>query len=180
MSGKPGFSAYIGAIGAGDAFGAQLKAAAARDGVTTYYDEIAGVPTGTCAVLIHSSERSLVANLSAAEKYTKEHFDSAAIQAVVKGAGIVYSAGFFLTHASAVMAAVCVLRASAHGGRVEETLASPPAPPPLQRRPQGGVGPGLRPQPLRALPLPVLRRAAPLRAPLRRLRLRQRVRGRRV
>lgn len=105
VSGKPGFSAYIGAIGAGDAFGAQLKAAATRDGVATYYDEIAGVPTGTCAVLIHDSERSLVANLSAAEKYTRAHFDSAPVQAVVRGARIVYSAGFFLTHASEVMVA---------------------------------------------------------------------------
>lgn len=105
ISGQPGFGSYIGAIGAGDAFGSQLKAAAGRDGVTTYYDEIAGTPTGSCAVLIHDSERSLVANLSAAEKYTRAHFDSAPIQEVVKGAKIVYSAGFFLTHASEVMKA---------------------------------------------------------------------------
>jgi len=38
-----------------------------------------------------------VANLAAAEKYKKAHFDSAAVQAAVDRAKIVYSAGFFLT-----------------------------------------------------------------------------------
>ena len=56
-------------------------------------------------MLIHDSERSLVANLSAAEKYTRAHFDSPQIQAVIAGTKIVYSAGFFLTHASEIMVA---------------------------------------------------------------------------
>ena len=66
MSGAPGFAAYTGSIGA-DAFGAQLKAAAESDGVTTYY-YTAEAPTGTCAVLVHAKERSLCASLAAAEK----------------------------------------------------------------------------------------------------------------
>ncbi len=102
ISGTPGFSAYIGCIGK-DAFGDQLKAAAEADGVTTYYDVSSSVATGTCAVLVHESERSLVANLAAAEHYSKAHFETAAVQEVVKGARAIYSAGFFLTHASETM-----------------------------------------------------------------------------
>ena len=45
---------------------------------------------------IHSS-RSLVANLGAANKYSKDHFDSAEIQAKLNNAKFLYSAGFFLT-----------------------------------------------------------------------------------
>lgn len=102
MSSTPDFAAYIGCIG-DDAFGKQLKAAAEADGVTTYYSVVNDAPTGTCAVLIHEKERSLVANLGAAEKYNRTHFESAEIQEVVKGAEIVYSAGFFLTHSAGVM-----------------------------------------------------------------------------
>jgi adenosine kinase len=115
MSGAPGFSAYIGSVG-DDAFGAQLKAAAERDGVATFYHVAAGVPTGTCAVLVHEKERSLVANLSAAEKYTKAHYDSAPVQALVAGASVFYSAGFFLTHSAETMAAMG--KAAAAAGKV--------------------------------------------------------------
>lgn len=111
VAGTPGFGAYIGAIGH-DEYGSQLAKAAAADGVTTYYYEVAE-PTGTCAVLIHDAERSLVANLSAAEKYSKAHWDSAAIQEVVAGTDIFYSAGFFLTHSAGTMAATGAVAAAA-------------------------------------------------------------------
>lgn len=110
MAGEKGFSAYAGCIGKDDEFGKQLQAAAEGDGVTCYYDkqedDASPLPTGTCAVLVHEKERSLVANLSAAERYSKaRHFDTAAFQSVVKGAKLIYSAGFFLTHASETMLA---------------------------------------------------------------------------
>lgn len=124
MHGAAGFSAYAGCIGA-DAFGTQLKAAAEGDGVTTYYDVAEDVPTGTCAVLVHDRERSLVANLSAAEKYSKaRHFDSAAFQAVVRGARIIYSAGFFLTHAADTMEA-CGKIAAEGGALYAMNLSAP-------------------------------------------------------
>jgi adenosine kinase len=62
-----------------------------------YYREDESTPTGTCAVLIHEKERSLVANLAAANKYVPEHLQSADIWSVVEGASLYYSAGFFLT-----------------------------------------------------------------------------------
>jgi len=96
MSQTPGSTAYIGAVG-DDKFGKQLAESATADGVAVHYCVDPTEPTGTCAVLINEKERSLCANLAAANKYSKEHFDSEAIQAVVKGAEFVYSAGFFLT-----------------------------------------------------------------------------------
>ena len=65
--------------------------------------------TGTCAVLVKDNERSLIANLAAAEKYDKAHFDSAEIQAVVKDAGIYYMAGFPLTHAGGAATVQAIL-----------------------------------------------------------------------
>jgi len=93
---EPEASAYIGCIGK-DTFGIKLRECATRDGVTLHYLEDEKEATGTCAVLIKDKERSLVANLAAANKYIKEHHDSPAIQAVVFAARVIYSAGFFLT-----------------------------------------------------------------------------------
>ena len=63
----PGATAYIGSCGK-DKFGEQMKAACAKDGVNVaYYEDDA--PTGTCAVAVLDGERSLCANLSAANNY---------------------------------------------------------------------------------------------------------------
>jgi len=93
---EPQATGYIGCIGK-DAFGIKLRECATRDGVTLHYLEDEKEATGTCAVLIKDKERSLVANLAAANKYVKDHHDSPAIQAVVHAARVIYSAGFFLT-----------------------------------------------------------------------------------
>lgn len=93
---EPGATGYIGCIGK-DEFGRTLRDCATRDGVELHYLEDEKEATGTCAVLIKDKERSLVANLAAANKYVKEHFDLPAIQSVVDAARVVYSAGFFLT-----------------------------------------------------------------------------------
>ena len=102
-AGADKFAAYIGSVG-DDEFGRQLRSAAERDGVTPYY-HTAAKPTGTCAVLIHDKERSLVANLSAAECYDKKHWESAPIQKVLSDAHVFYSDGFFLTHSAETMVA---------------------------------------------------------------------------
>lgn len=92
----PDSTAYIGCVGK-DKFGQQLRDGASGDGVAVHYLEDPDTPTGTCAVLIKDKERSLIANLAAANNYKKEHWDSEPIQKVVNDAKIVYSAGFFLT-----------------------------------------------------------------------------------
>jgi adenosine kinase len=102
---EPQTTGYIGCIGK-DKFGQILRECATRDGVTLYYLEDEKETTGTCAVLINNKERSLVANLAAANKYNKDHFDSAPIQAVLRAARVVYSAGFFLTVSPATVHAM--------------------------------------------------------------------------
>jgi len=102
---EPGATSYIGCIGK-DKFGRILRECASRDGVTLHYLEDEKEPTGTCAALIKDKERSLVANLGAANKYNKDHFDSEAIQAVLHAAQFVYSSGFFLTVSPATVHAM--------------------------------------------------------------------------
>jgi adenosine kinase len=93
---EPEATGYIGCIGK-DAYGRTLRECATRDGVTLHYLEDEKEATGTCACVIKDQERSLVANLAAANKYVKDHHDSPAIQAVVQAARVIYSAGYFLT-----------------------------------------------------------------------------------
>lgn len=92
----PGATSYIGSVG-NDEFGSQLKKSANADGVAVYYHVDKDTPTGTCAVAVVNHERSLVANLAAANKYVIEHLQSAEIETVWKKSKIIYSSGFFLT-----------------------------------------------------------------------------------
>lgn len=104
MSSGPGMTAFVGCIGK-DAFGEQLEKAASADGVNVCYMKHEN-PTGTCAVLVKGGERSLIANLSAANCYDKAHYDSPEIQALVAGGKLFYSAGFFLTVSVPTMLAI--------------------------------------------------------------------------
>jgi adenosine kinase len=69
-----------------------LKDRATNDGVTVNYMINKEFPTGTCAVLITGKDRSLVANLSAANHYKKEHIMQPANWAFVERAQVVYIA----------------------------------------------------------------------------------------
>jgi len=93
---KPKATAYVGSVGK-DSLAEELRKAASKDGVATFYHVEEEVSTGKCAVLITDKERSMVAHLAAAEKYKKTHFDSDAIQALVKKAEVFYVTSFFLT-----------------------------------------------------------------------------------
>ena len=87
-------TSYIGAVGK-DAYAKTLKDNAEASGVHVEYmeDEAA---TGTCAVLITGNNRSLVANISAANNYKESHLDTTGMPLVEK-AKIYYIAGFFIT-----------------------------------------------------------------------------------
>src|SRR3989338_2047198 len=87
---KPGSTTYVGCVG-DDAFAAQLKASATADGVDVHYLIEPAFPTGTCAVLIHNKDRSLVANLGAANHYKKSHLDSPAIRSRIEAAHVFYA-----------------------------------------------------------------------------------------
>lgn len=96
MSKRAGTAVYAGSVGR-DEFASVLEGAATADGVTVHYSHTEAAPTGTCAVLVHDKERSLVANLGAANEYKIDHLHTEEMQAVVRRARVFYSAGFFLT-----------------------------------------------------------------------------------
>lgn len=54
-------------------------------------------PTGTCAVLVNSGDRSLVANLAAANNFVPAHLETERAKAMVNSTRFYYIASFFLT-----------------------------------------------------------------------------------
>merc|ERR1712159_315532 len=68
-----------------------------KDGVNALYMVDKATPTGTCAVCITGNNRSLVANLSAANNFKETHVQIPENMAVVEKAKVIYSAGFFAT-----------------------------------------------------------------------------------
>jgi len=94
--GIEGSSSYMGCVGADDT-AKTMRECCAKDGIDARYMEDASTPTGTCAVLVVDNDRSLVANLAAANNYKVDHTSQDDHWAVVAGAKVIYSAGFFMT-----------------------------------------------------------------------------------
>ncbi|KAF9598153.1 hypothetical protein IFM89_025593 [Coptis chinensis] len=92
----PGSTSYMGCIGK-DKFGEEMKKNSQAAGVNVHYYEDEAAPTGTCAVCVVGGERSLIANLSAANCYKSEHLRRPENWALVEKAKYFYIAGFFLT-----------------------------------------------------------------------------------
>eukprot|EP00903_Cladosiphon_okamuranus_P010813 g10215.t1 len=93
---EPGLTGFLGAIGS-DEFGGKLAACTKEDGVEAHYYVDDKAPTGTCAVLVNSGDRSLVANLAAANNFVPSHLDTEQAKAMVDSARFYYIASFFLT-----------------------------------------------------------------------------------
>merc|ERR1719298_140752 len=92
-----GACAFAGCVGA-DANGAKLAECARAGGVEVAYQVDAEAPTGVCGVLVDpTNERTLVTRLDAANNFTKDHLETAAVQQLLVASKVVYSAGFFLT-----------------------------------------------------------------------------------
>ncbi|XP_064174417.1 adenosine kinase-like isoform X2 [Anguilla rostrata] len=88
---------FFGCIGT-DKFGEILKKKAEEAHVDARYYEQDEEPTGTCAACITGDNRSLVANLAAANCYKKDkHLDLEGNWKLVEKAKVYYIAGFFLT-----------------------------------------------------------------------------------
>uniref|UniRef100_A0A674CX39 Adenosine kinase n=1 Tax=Salmo trutta TaxID=8032 RepID=A0A674CX39_SALTR len=88
---------FFGCIGE-DKFGEILKQKSEEAHVDAYYYEQTEEPTGTCAACITGDNRSLVANLAAANCYKKDkHLDLKENWKLVEKAKVYYIAGFFLT-----------------------------------------------------------------------------------
>ncbi|CAL1530611.1 unnamed protein product [Lymnaea stagnalis] len=92
----PEATSFIGCIGH-DKFGETLASAAKNAGVLGKFQYTNKEPTGTCAVICTGKQRSLVANLAAANCFTEDHLDIAENWAAVENAKYIYFAGYPLT-----------------------------------------------------------------------------------
>eukprot|EP00485_Elphidium_margaritaceum_P002298 CAMPEP_0202686208 /NCGR_PEP_ID=MMETSP1385-20130828/2016_1 /ASSEMBLY_ACC=CAM_ASM_000861 /TAXON_ID=933848 /ORGANISM="Elphidium margaritaceum" /LENGTH=366 /DNA_ID=CAMNT_0049340739 /DNA_START=40 /DNA_END=1140 /DNA_ORIENTATION=+ len=96
MSQQSGFSGYMGCIGK-DKFGQVLEDATKEAGVECNFMIDEKTATGTCAVCLTGKERSLVANLAAANNFKIAHCSTEKAKRMIASAKFIYSAGFFLT-----------------------------------------------------------------------------------
>jgi len=91
---------YMGCVGQ-DKYHQLLYDTATKAGLTLSYqvhaDPGTHVQTGTCAVLLTGNDRSLVANLGAANLFTVDHLDEPKNKEFLEKAKIYYTAGFFYT-----------------------------------------------------------------------------------
>jgi len=110
----PQLTAYFGAIGQ-DHFGETLEKCAKEDGVVVHYQKNP-LPTGTCAVLLNGGERSLVANLAAANSFTPSHLETPLAKDLINSAQIFYVSGFF--HTVSVEAILSLGRHSASENKI--------------------------------------------------------------
>jgi adenosine kinase len=93
---QKGATTYLGCVGT-DEYGRRLREETKKEGVLAHYQETPEHPTGTCAVLVHDRERSLVAHLGAANHFKESHIEQADTWKLVEAAKVVYATGFFLT-----------------------------------------------------------------------------------
>ncbi|CAF1012416.1 unnamed protein product [Rotaria magnacalcarata] len=92
---QPNICVYMGCVGE-DKYHPLLHDAAAKSGLLLSYQVYANpkeqIQTGTCAVLITGNNRSLVANLGAANHFTIEHLDEPKNKQLIEKAKIFYTA----------------------------------------------------------------------------------------
>jgi adenosine kinase len=68
MLNQPGATSYLGCVGK-DKYADTMRDVCTKDGVNVQYMVCEELPTGTCAVCVVGKDRSLVANLAAANNY---------------------------------------------------------------------------------------------------------------
>eukprot|EP00794_Sanderia_malayensis_P016310 gene16310-17954_t len=93
---RPHTSAYFGCVGK-DKYADKLREISEKAGVNVQYQVDESTPTGTCAVLITDKNRSLVANLGAANNFKKSHIEKPENVEIMNNAQYIYVGGFFLT-----------------------------------------------------------------------------------
>ncbi|XP_037720550.1 adenosine kinase isoform X1 [Drosophila subpulchrella] len=93
---QPRVAVFFGCVGE-DRYAQILKEKAQSAGLDVHYQVKQDVPTGTCAVLITGTHRSLCANLAAANQFTIDHLEEPSNKALVENAQYYYISGFFLT-----------------------------------------------------------------------------------
>lgn len=113
---NPGQCSYSGCIGT-DKFAEIMESKCKDEGLTVPFMKVTDTETGTCGVLVVGKERSLVANLAAANKFDVAHMDTDGVKAAYEGAGIYYIAGFFLT-----VSVPSILKVAEHASANSKTL----------------------------------------------------------
>lgn len=93
---KQGATVYTGCVGT-DENASILKKCATGDGVTVEYMTQSVLPTGTCACLIKDKDRSMVANLAAANAYKVDHLSQPEVKEIWTSAKNYFVEGYFLT-----------------------------------------------------------------------------------
>lgn len=86
---KPKVTTFFGCVGE-DEYAKILEEAARKDGVNVQYQYTSKEPTGTCAVLITGTHRSLCANLAAANCFTIDHIRKAENKKLIENARFYY------------------------------------------------------------------------------------------
>lgn len=120
---KSSFVKYVGCV-SDDKYGKILKDAAEKDGVNMHLEYTTKAPTGSCAVCISGKDRSLVANLSAANFLSADHMRSNDVVETLKGCQLYYLTGFTLTiDVNYVLQVAEAARAS--GGQFMMNLSAP-------------------------------------------------------
>nr|2XTB_A Chain A, Adenosine Kinase [Trypanosoma brucei rhodesiense]3OTX_A Chain A, Adenosine kinase, putative [Trypanosoma brucei]3OTX_B Chain B, Adenosine kinase, putative [Trypanosoma brucei] len=93
---KGKFVTYVGCI-ADDRYGKVLKEAAEHEGIVMAVEHTTKAGSGACAVCITGKERTLVADLGAANHLSSEHMRSPAVVRAMDESRIFYFSGFTLT-----------------------------------------------------------------------------------
>ena len=101
---------------ADDHFGHEMRKRATADGVNVQYMITKEDATGTCAVCITGTERSLCAYLGAANLFSKDHLDT--IWSTVEKSDLFYVSGFHLT-----VSPESILRLATHAAEKKKTFA---------------------------------------------------------
>lgn len=91
---RPNVTTFMGSVG-DDEFGKILEDKSRAAGVNVQYQKTKGEKSGTCAVLVNDQNRSLVADLSAANLFKIDHLK--ANEKFMRDAQFYYISGFFLT-----------------------------------------------------------------------------------
>lgn len=87
---------FFGAVGEDD-FAKKMEQKALADGLNVVYQRNKTTKTGTCAVILTGHDRSLCANLAAAETFTLDQINQKVNRKIVENAGYFYVTGIFLT-----------------------------------------------------------------------------------
>ncbi|XP_015120776.1 adenosine kinase 2 [Diachasma alloeum] len=93
---KPHISTFMGCVGR-DKYSKILEDKLLESGVNVRYQYHDKESTGTCGVLITGKNRSLCANLAAANCFSPHHLDDPENQLLLENSEYIYISGFFLT-----------------------------------------------------------------------------------